>query len=207
MALEFMKILSLIMAVLVGPSGLEARAAQSLGEVARQEEARRKQITPGKKYTNENLPAVPTSSAPDVRPPGGGGMSSPVAADSAATAKSSRRESSPAPADGAATPKAREKRDETYWRNRAGELRGVIEKVRQDITKVEARVKQLDHLQGTSRSPATARERDVAGGALDKLRQDLDLYMEEFKRFEEKARSAKVPPEWIQLRQHCVFRC
>lgn len=183
---------ALLRALVIGAFALEGMSAQSLGDVARKEQERRKQTPPGKQYTNDNLRSEPKPSAPDaVRPIAGAPAK---AADAAKPTPVEAPSASSSAAENASAPLVREKRDETHWRTRARELRGRVQQTRDEIASVEVRLADLDAQSGAS----VARERDVTAGALSKLRQNLQFFLAEVDRFEQRARSEKVPADWIK---------
>lgn len=197
---------ALVTALLIGAFALEGIAAQSLGDIARQEAERRKQATSGKQYTNDNLHPEPQPSSSGVPTP---------APSTASTASVNAATTQPAPASdsksaapqnaadaskNAAPPaqRGREKRDETYWRARAGELRGRVQQVRQQIEAIQARVEELDTQLQAGAAPAVGREREVAATTLGRLQRNLQSFIEEVQRFEQRAQLEKVPAEWIR---------
>ena len=107
----------LISAALLSIGVVQAVAAQSLGDVARKEEERRKAVkSSGKVYTNDELQPVPQPSAPPA-----------ASGDRAATA-------APSPGSGtsssqaAASDKASAKDDEKTWRKRMADARDALER-------------------------------------------------------------------------------
>ena len=183
-----------IAALLVGLSWLDAPAAQSLGTVARQEQERRGQSPSGKRYSNDDLQSTPTPEVPPLAPP-----SPSVASESAEAAKTSVSDSPGAPpvesAGGTAGAKAKEKRDEAYWRTRARDLQGAAWKARDEVSMAEAQLAELEQAGG---SPGVAREREVTQGTLDKLRRRLKFLLADAAVFEQDARAQNVPPEWLR---------
>jgi hypothetical protein len=177
-----------LLAILLIGNFADESSAQSLGELARREEERRRQTTPGKQYTNADLPHTESESAPAVT------QLDPASAAAAAP------DPSPAKAPGAdedASPaRGREKRDEQYWRGRARELRGHVQRTQTEIGSLEARLTELDTQAATS--PDALRERDVTATHLRKLRQNLQSFGREVERFEQRARTDRVPADWIK---------
>lgn len=176
--------LGLAMALLAA----DAAAGQSLGEIARREADRRRQVADGRQYTNDDL-------RPEPQPAPSTAVQA-AAAESAAAAGDTKSEAAAATStDAKALPPAREKRPEPYWRERAQQLRAMVQKAREEVTALEARSSGLDAA-GASR--AAAREGDVTREALGKARQNLRFFTEELQQFEQRARRANVPPEWTQ---------
>ena len=173
--------------------------AQTLGEVAAREEERLSRVRAGRIYTNDDLsPAggpVPVSapaSAPEssttekVIP---GGSASPALVRDSAPAQPS------AGKDGAPTRvKARNKRDETYWRQRAQELRGRLQTLQDNAGAIEARTAALE----ATGSGESARELAVSTATLARLRRDVSYLQREVAYFEQRARSENIPADWIR---------
>jgi hypothetical protein len=174
--------------LLVGHFALES-SAQSLGELARREEERRRQTTSGKQYTNADLPHSEGATVPAVIP------ADPAPAAPAAPADPATA-SRPETAADAGTARGREKRDEKYWRARARELRGHVQRTQTEIASVEGRLAGLETRATTA--PDALRERDVTSAHLRKLRQNLQSFGEEVARFEQRARADRVPADWIK---------
>lgn len=162
--------------------------AQSLGDLARKEEERRRQTTPGKQYTNADLPDTESATAAPVIQPG------PGPADAASVDPPPVKAADAA--DAVPPARGREKRDETYWRARARELRGHVQRTQTEIGSLEARLTELETQAATS--PSALRERDVTATHLRKLRQNLQSFGQEVERFEQRARADRVPADWIE---------
>lgn len=173
--------------------------AQTLGEVAAREEEGLTRVRAGRIYTNDDLrpaggpapvsaPAsAPKSSTPERAIPGG--SASPAFARDSAPAQPS------AGKDGAPTPvKARNKRDETYWRQRAQELRGRLQTLQHNAGAIEARTPELE----ATGSAESARELAVSTATLAQLRRDISYLQRELANFEQRARSENIPTDWIR---------
>jgi hypothetical protein len=178
---------ALVAILLIGNFALES-SAQSLGELARREEERRRQTTPGKQYTNADLPDTASATAPAVTQPDPGPAAAAAADPSPAKAADADADAPPA--------RGREKRDETYWRTRARELRGHVQRTQTEIGSLEARLTELETQAATS--PDALRERDVTAAHLRKLRQNLQSFGKEVERFEQRAHTDRVPADWIK---------
>jgi hypothetical protein len=169
--------------------------AQSLGDVARRETDRRKQVTPGKVYTDSDVPAGEGSAALQPATP-----AEPVAqapAGSTTSEKPARTEppTSDHPGIEPVIVKAREKRDEQYWRTQARELRSRAAKAESDLAAREARISELD---GSPQTPTSIRERATLAARLPRLQQDARALSEELTRFLTRAQMANVPEDWIR---------
>jgi hypothetical protein len=178
------------LALLAGIAWLTAGpSAQGLGEIARQEAARRQQVSPGKKYTNED--ALPEAPGTPLPPPAAAwaaaGSTDPVekkdVAGAAATAEP-------------AAPQAREKRDEKYWRDRSRTLRLKLNESQGKVKAIQQRLEQLDDALAKGAGSSHSQERAVTLKALSDAQTDYAYIKEEWTRMENRARAAKVPEEW-----------
>jgi hypothetical protein len=158
-------------------------SAQSLAEVARKEAERRQQLTTaGKRYTNDDLPA-------DAR--------SPVPA-APAVAKPEEPERAAASTPEAAAPPPQDRRDESYWRGRATEIRGRVQQIGDLTTALKARVKDLAAQLESGAGPSTGREYEVSLRALVSAQKDAVSMQGEWDRFEARGRSMNASPDWLK---------
>ena len=179
--------------VLVTVSGLAGTVhpvqAQALGDVARKEEERRKDIkAPAKIYTNRDLGAVPPGPAPGV-------------VSSAPTPPAS----TPAGADAKAADdkgKAAPVKDQAYWSGRRKELQGKLDSEQTLAAAVQSRVNALTADFASRSDPiqraGIERERLKALGELDRLRKSLDEGKKALATLDEDARRAGVPAGWLR---------
>ncbi len=173
-------------------------SAQSLGDVAKKEEERRKAVaTPGKTYTNKDLAPVPPSSTP---PP----------SDQATTTDSGAKESDK-PADGKAADKDKEKdkdkdsgakKDQAYW---GGRMKAALEAIDRDTTLADAMQSRINALttEFVNRDDPAQRsriegDRQKALGELDRLKKQITADRKAVTEIEEEARRAGVPPGWLR---------
>ena len=165
---------------------MQVAPAQSLGDYARREAERRTQFTAGRVYTNTDLAPV---DAPAPSP-------APVPVE-AATGSGAAAPATPAPGEEVQPPnnggiepvivKAREKRDEQYWRTLVRDLRGRVTGVNANITARETRLAEID---AGPQTPTTVREREIISATVTGPERDA--------RFLTRARIAAVPEEWIR---------
>jgi hypothetical protein len=156
---------------------------QSLGDVAKKEEARRKQVNKaGKVYTNESLKASdrpePSSSAAP-----GGSASTPSAPETPSESDSP-------------------KRDQKYWRDRMTTARDNLERSKAFEEALQSRINALT-ADFTSRDDPYQRQvvgqnRQKALAELDRVKSDIAKYQKEIVDIEEEARRAGVPPGWVR---------
>jgi hypothetical protein len=176
-----------LLALLSWPSLVRA---QSLGDVARTEEARRKLVKqPAKVYTNDDLKR-------------GGGDSTPEpTAQPAASTK-------PAGASGSVTPKPGEpaadgsKKDEKYWKDRITSTRDALAHDKVLIDALQSRVNALmtDFVNTSDPAQRAVIEgnRRTALAELDRLNKDVDTQTKAIAAIEEEARKASVPAGWLR---------
>jgi hypothetical protein len=174
--------------------------AQSLADLARAEAARRAAV---------EKPS-PTIKKEDLKP-----VASPAARPAAPAAPKSAQEveQEPAPegsnADGGEAtsepppPKAREKRDEAYWRKRFADTRGAVNRANEDVAAVQARIAAIDaDLQNPELPPARQStlqaERDRARAAVARFQQQAQELGGELANLEQRARELKANPDWIK---------
>lgn len=190
--------------VLALASSGAAAQGQSLAEVARKEEARRKAVkVPSRVYTNEDLnpgpetgprPAKPNDAAPAASVseliPSPGAASQPVVL--------------PVPGSGAdAAPAAlEEERGEAFWRDTITRAREALERSRVLTDALQSRLNALATDIVNRDDPAQRAqlelERQRALAELDRLRADVAAQTQAIADIEEDARKAGVPPGWLR---------
>lgn len=162
-------------------------SAQTLGDLARKEEERRKAVTPGRVYTNESLgkaqsppppPAVSTPASPEKTAP-----SQPQASGEAAQADSATK-------------------DEAYWRGRIQAEREALTRAKVLIDALQGRVNSLqtefvNRDDPASRATITA-ERQSALAELERMKLDIQQRNKAIADIQEEARRAGVPPAWYR---------
>lgn len=165
-----------------------AGAAQSLGDVALQEQARRQGVkAAGKVYTNNQL-------KPETRPPA---ASVPPSAASPPAAASSDGSTVAGPAAPAAPP-----RDEKYWRDRLKTMRETIGRSRLFADALQSRINGLD-ADFTARDDPfqrdkIAKDRDTAVAELERVRGEITQQAKALADAEEEARRSGVPAGWLR---------
>jgi hypothetical protein len=175
---------------LVGVFMLSATAyGQSLADVARQEEERRRSLnTPASRvYTNRDLGEAP--------------QPAPVSAASAAKPEAAASKIAPEKAEGgeatAEAPKAEVNkfRDEKHWRDRTLAYRERLTKLRADVAAIQSRV---ETLRAADQTPSTLGELRLSEKDLIKFKNQLASIEKEWSQIEQKAREDKVPGTWLQ---------
>jgi hypothetical protein len=159
--------------------------AQSLGDLARKEEARRKRIAkPGKVYTNEGL-----AGTSEARPP------APVSGTETPFA-------TPAPKTAPQPEEADPRKTETYWRSRVAKAREGLERSRTFQEALQSRINALT-ADFTSRDDPAQRatvgaNRQKALAELERVNGEIVAFEKELRDIEEEARKAGVPPGWVR---------
>jgi len=174
--------------------------AQSLADVARKEEARRKNLPePAKVYTNKDLKPVPTSlpaSTPDAKTDE---KAAPEKDDPAKAADKTDKTDKAA----AAAPATREPaKDQAYW---VGRLKAVQDQVARDETYAAAMQSRINALTTdfiNRDDPAQKRtleqDRLKAIAEMDRLKQAIVNDKKALDSLLEEARRAGVPPGWLR---------
>lgn len=161
--------------------------AQSLAELARQEEARRKAIKePAKVYTNKDLGNVPPAPTPPAPPP-------PPAVSTSAPANDTEADKN----------KAEEPaKDQVYW---AGRLRALQQQLDRDQVYADALQSRINALTADFTARADPAQRAVIGrdrqravDELNRLQQTIQTDKKAIADLQEEARRAGVPPGWLR---------
>lgn len=167
-------------------------AAQSLADLAKKEEARRKAVkTPSKVYTDADLKGVAPATPPVASP------ATPAPAAPAADAKEGQ--SAEAQAKAAAEDEAK---DEAFWRNRITEARTRLARTKLLADAMQTRINSLTNDWVARDDPAQravlANQRVEALGELQRLQEEIVAQTKAIADIEEEARQAGVPPGWIR---------
>lgn len=174
---------------------------QSLGEIARKEEERRKTVkTPSKVYTNDTLRRDPGSLSAPAQP----APASPSQPASATPAPSTPTPDSPSasspPVDGA-KPQAQAK-DEKYWRGRITQAREQLDRNKTLLDALQSRVSALATDFVNKDDPAQRsvieRDRQRALAEIERLKKEVADQTKAIAAIEEEARRAGVPAGWLR---------
>jgi hypothetical protein len=184
-------ILAGLLTCLAAPSGIRA---QSLTDVARAEEARRKAVrAPAKVYTNDDLhpdgtaapPAAPAAAAPAPA------ASTAKPADAATKADAAKPDSPDVP-----------KKDEKYWKDRITAARDTATHDKVLLDALQSRVNALSTDFVNTSDPAqravVEENRKTALNEMDRLTKDLAKQTKAVEDIQEEARKAGVPPGWLR---------
>jgi len=168
-----------VAAVFVAMSAPMPRA-QSLGDVARREEARRKNVKSGKTYTNESLRGD-ASTTPSAATP------APAVAPTPVPEKKDDQDP---------------KKDQKYWKDRMGQARDNLQRAKMFEEALQSRINALSADFSARDDPAQrgqiADNRQKALAELDRVKKDIAAYEKQVRDIEDEARKAGVPPGWVR---------
>ena len=163
-------------------SGVVSLRAQSLADVARQEEARRKEIRrPAKIYTNKDLVSVPSTSAQAAS------STAPAVPDAAG--KDAGKDAAKDAKDATKDPGIK---DQAYWSNRQKTLTAQLDQDQALADALQIRVNAL------TAAAVTGPDMQKALEDLDRLTQAVERDRKAVADFPEEARRAAVPPGWLR---------
>ncbi len=162
---------------------------QTLADVAKKEEERRKTAKPADKtYTNKDLGTLPAGTPPPPAP------AKPAASTDAAAKETEK------PAD-----QEKEKepvKDQAYWAGRMKELQTQLQRDQTYVDALQTRVNSLATDFVNRDDPAQrgvlSSERQKALGELDRLKKQIEATKKAIADLEEEARRANVPPGWLR---------
>jgi hypothetical protein len=169
--------------------------SQSLADVAKKEEERRKTIPqPAKVYTNKDLKAVPPAPAP---PPADAGA---APADAKAAEKpAGAGDKEPAKKDGS---KDAPVKDKAYWADRQKALQDTLERDQTYADALQSRINALTadfvNRDDPAQRSVIERDRQKALAELNRLKQTIVDDKKAQTDFAEEARRAGVPPGWLR---------
>ncbi len=176
--------------------------AQSLGEVAKKEEDRRKHVQPATKvYTNKDLGAVPPVTTPA---PASTAESTPSPADKpeSAAAKDSKDTKESKDARDAAPKAQDDAKGQAYW---SGRMKSLQEALDRDVTFADALQSRINALTADfvnrddpAQRSVIERDRQKAVAELERLRAQIVQDRKAITDLEEEARRAGVPPGWLR---------
>jgi hypothetical protein len=190
-----------ILGVLLSVAATTAAAGQSLAELARLEEERRKAIkTPAKVITNESIGAV---SSPPPAPPSSSSpaATAPTAAGPGASAAEPAGRGGAAAANAPAAAAA-QKKDEQYWRKRIQAERDALARAQTFAEALQTRINVLSADFVARDDPAQraviGADRQKALAELDRLKQEIAQFTKGIAATQDEARRAGVPPGWLR---------
>jgi hypothetical protein len=185
-----------IVSVFVG--GLTPVSAQSLGDVGRDEEARRKDVKqPSKVYTNKDLGSVPPASPEAAKP-------STLPSTPAPAEKTDSKAAGKDVKDGdAGSSDAKDKtKDQAYW---SGRMKGLVTQLERDQAFAEALQSRINALTADfsarddpAQRAAIGRDRQKALDELARLKTTIETDKKAVADLQDEARRAGVPPGWLR---------
>jgi len=189
----------LIVAALVFVGVASVASAQSLGDVAKKEEQRRKTVKSGKVYTNDELKRDPTPSVP--------------ASASTGTTSTPSASSTPAPApassgnnagkdDSANKDGSADKSDEKTWRKRITNARESLQRSQAFADALQSQLNALStdfvNRDDPVQRQQIAKQRDGVVAELDRVKKEVAAQTKAISDIQEEARRANVPAGWVR---------
>lgn len=171
----------------VGASGV---SGQSLGEVAKKEQQRRKSAkTSGKVYTNKDLGPGGTRPAPAPVPPASGTTAGPGGAEPGAAPAEKADEQDPT-------------KTEEYWRDRIEAARSELQRDELFLEALQSRVNALStdfvNRDDPAQRAVIANDRQKALAEMERVQKSIGDLKKQIADIEEEARQAGVPPGWLR---------
>ncbi len=158
-------------------------SAQALGDIARQEQERRKAAPAGKVYTDGNLKSVPAATVPA----GAAAAPAAVAAEPAAAAD---------------VPAAAPTRDQKFWRDRLQAERDGLQRAEMFAEALQSRINALSTDFVSRDDPAQrstiAKDRDKALAELGRVKEEIAQHGKAIAGIQEEARRAGIPAGWVR---------
>ena len=181
-----------IVAALVLVGVAHEAAAQSLGDVAKKEEQRRKTVkSTGKVYTNDTLKPDPTPSVPATNATGT--PSAPAASSAPAPTPT------PAPSDDSADKAAV---DEKTWRKRITDARDSLQRSQTFADALQSQLNALTtdfvNRDDPVQRQQIANKRDNVLAELDRVKKEVAAQNKAISDIQEEARRAGVPAGWVR---------
>jgi hypothetical protein len=179
-------------------------AAQSLADVARAEEARRKAAkTPAKVYTNDDLKPVadsgtpPTPPAPASTVAGKPGVASASGAKATDAKAADPKEAEARKAGGGGAP-----RDEKFWRDRITAARTALSRSKAFVDALQSQINGLTtefvNMDDPARRAGVEKKRLEAIAEQDRLKKEIEDQTKAIAAIEEEARREGVPAGWLR---------
>jgi hypothetical protein len=184
-------------AALLLPRGALVRlAAQSLADVARQEQERRKTIKESAKVlTNKDLAAVPAV-------PPAAATTPPPAADGAPSAEAGKNDAKADPITTGGKTATEPTKDQAYWSSRAKALQAELTRNETFAVALQSRINALANEYTNQSDPIqqarVATERQKATDELSRLTKQIADDKKAIATLQEDARRAGAPPGWLR---------
>ena len=174
--------------------------AQSLADVARAEDARRKAVKGQVKvYTNETLRGAGGGEAPAPPP-------APQPASTAKPAEGAAADATAKPAPGAkptaAPPATATPKDEKYWRDRLASARDALQRSQTFADALQSQINGLYtefvNMSDPAQRAVIEQKRLAAIAEQDRVKADIAKFTKALADIEDEARRANVPPGWLR---------
>ena len=185
-----------IVAVLGMVMVVTTASAQSLGDIAKKEEARRKDVKKASKvYTNDDLhsdASAPAPAAPAPSPQAGASGSGQV--PPSASGEQPKAET-PAPAEDP-------KKTEGYWKDRLTKARDDLQRAQTFAEALQSRINALTTDFANRADPAqraqVERDRQKSLAELDRVKKEIEANTKAITDIQEEGRKAGVPAGWLR---------
>ena len=175
-----------------------AARAQSLADVAKREEERRKSVrAPGKVYTNDTLRSEPPPSASTPSAPATPQAPAPAAPPAGNQPPQAGQTPAGQAPDAAAAPKT-----EAEWRQKVAASREALSRAQIFAEALQSRINALStdfvNRDDPAQRDVVAAERQKALAELERVRKEIQQYQKEVSGIQDDARRAGVPAGWVR---------
>ena len=194
------RLLSVAALVFIGMASVAA--SQSLGDVAKKEEQRRKTVkSSGKVYTNDELKRDPTPSVPASASTGTtstpSASSTPATAPAPAPSDKNAEKNGSADKDGSA-----DKNDEKTWRKRIADARESLQRSQAFADALQSQLNALStdfvNRDDPIQRQQIANKRDGVVAELDRVKKEVASQTKAISDIQDEARRAGVPVGWVR---------
>jgi hypothetical protein len=179
--------------------------AQSLGDVAKKEEERRKAIPAGKVYTNKDLKQLPPPAGDDSAAAAKAGDDTDKSADPAKSDKTDKTDKAANPEKAADDKAAADKggaKDQKYWHDRIEGARTALDRDTGYADAMQTRINALTtdfvNRDDPNQRSVIEKDRQRALAELERLRKQIVDDQKAITNIEEEARRSGVPPGWLR---------
>jgi hypothetical protein len=181
----------LISAALLVVGAVQPVGAQSLADVARKEEERRKAVkSSGKVYTNDELQPVPQPSAAPAASGDPAGTAAPPPGSDATSSEA------------ASSDKGLAKDDEKAWRKRMTDARDALERSKTFASALQNQFNSLVtdfvNRDDPAQRSAIASQRDKTTAELARIKKEIESQTKAISDIQEEARRAGIPGGWVR---------
>ena len=196
-----LKILAAAVSASVLMGGVAPLRGQSLADVARKEEERRKAVKDsGKVYTNKDLGTVQAAPAP---PPESSRPAAPPGASKGAKDAEDEKDATDQGGKGAAQDKEKgPAKDQAYWSGRMKQLQAALDRDQTYADAMQSRVNALTadfvNRDDPAQRAVIVTDRQKAATELDRLKQAIQTHKKAIADLGDDARRAGVPPGWLR---------